>query len=178
MEPLREIRQEETDVRAAQSGDVRAFERLYRAHVGRVFALCARMSGSRTMAEELTQDAFVRAWERLASFRGESAFGTWLYRIAASEVIDQARARARRLRHEEAVEDVEVHASPAPDPAHAPMDVERALAALPEGARRVLVLHDVAGFTHEEIGRMTGSAEGTCKAQLHRARKLLKEALS
>ena len=172
------IQSEEPDVQAAKRGDVRAFERLYRAHAGRVFALCARMTGSRAMAEELTQDAFVRAWERLPSFRGESAFGTWLHRIAASEVIDQARARSRRLRHEEAVEDLEAHAAPPPAPAHASMDVERALATLPEGARRVLVLHDVAGFTHEEIGRMTDSAEGTCKAQLHRARKLLKEALS
>ncbi len=166
------------DVRAAQGGDLGAFERLYRAHVGRVMALCTRMTGDRTMAEDLTQETFVKAWERLASYKGESAFGSWLHRVAANVVLDDARSRGRRLRKVEAVDDVDAFADPAParDPGAA-VDLERALATLPEGARAAFVLHDVHGFSHEEIAGMVGQAVGTSKAQLHRARRLLREAL-
>lgn len=166
------------DVQAAQRGDLGAFERLYRAHVGRVLALCARMTGDRTMAEDLTQETFVKAWENLASFKGESAFGSWLHRVAANVVLDDARSRGRRLRRIEAVDNVDAFSDPAParDSAAA-VDLERALAALPDGARTAFVLHDVHGFSHEEIAGMVGQAAGTSKAQLHRARTLLREAL-
>jgi RNA polymerase sigma-70 factor (ECF subfamily) len=166
------------DVRAAQRGDLGAFERLYRTHVSRVLALCARMTGDRTMAEDLTQETFVKAWGNLSSFKGESAFGSWLHRVAANVVLDAARARGRRLRRIAPVEDADAFAAPAParDAASA-LDLERALATLPEGARAAFVLHDVHGFSHEEIARMVGLAVGTSKAQLFRARKLLREAL-
>jgi len=169
---------EPQDVIAAQQGDLGAFERLYRAHVGRVLALCARMTGDRTMAEDLTQETFVKAWQNLVSFKAESAFGSWLHRVAANVVLDAARARGRRLRRIAPVEDAGAFADPAParDAASA-VDLERAVAALPEGARTAFVLHDVNGFSHEEIARMAGHAVGTSKAQLHRARQLLREAL-
>lgn len=169
---------EALDVRAAQGGDLGAFERLYRAHAGRVLALCARMTGDRNMAEDLTQETFVKAWRNLASFKGESAFGSWLHRVAANVVLDAARSRGRRLMRIEAVEDADalMDCAPARDSASA-MDLERAVAALPGGARTAFVLHDVHGFSHEEISGMLGQAAGTSKAQLHRARQLLREAL-
>lgn len=177
MEPEAEAA-EHHEVRAAQGGDLDAFERLYRAHVGRVLALCARMTGDRTMAEDLTQETFVKAWEKLASFRGESAFGSWLHRVAANVVLDHARSQGRRPRKVETAGDEDALTAPGParDSASA-VDLERALAALPEGARTAFVLHDVHGFSHEEIARLAGQAAGTSKAQLHRARVLLREAL-
>jgi len=166
------------DVRAAQGGDLGAFERLYRTHVSRVLALCARMTGDRTMAEDLTQETFVKAWENLASFKGESAFGSWLHRVAANVVLDAVRSKGRRLRRITVVEDADVFTDPAPvRDAASTVDLERAVAALPEGARTAFVLHDVHGFSHEEISGMLGQAVGTSKAQLHRARQLLREAL-
>lgn len=166
------------DVLAAQRGDLGAFERLYRSHVGQVLALCARMTGDRTVAEDLTQETFVKAWGALSSFRGESAFGSWLHRVAASVVLDHGRARGRQLRHLAPVEDMDAlpDLSPTRHSAEA-VDLERAVAALPEGARTAFVLHDVHGFSHEEIADMLGHAVGTSKAQLHRARVLLREAL-
>jgi RNA polymerase sigma-70 factor, ECF subfamily len=168
----------EGDIDASRGGSVEAFERLYRANAGRVFALCLRMTGDRTAAEERTQDTFVRAWEKLASFRGECAFSTWLHSLAVREILQDARSSGRRAARLVAVEDSER----APDPlAHrdpgTSMDLDQALRALPEGARQAFVLHDVYGYAHEEIARMTGSTAGTSKAQLHRARTLLKEAL-
>jgi RNA polymerase sigma-70 factor (ECF subfamily) len=162
----------------AQQGDAAAFRALYEAHVGRVFAICLRLSGSRTDAEEHTQDVFVRAWERLASFRGESAFSTWLHRLAVNEVLQDRRAAGRRAARVMLAEDPALLEQPRETiPAHAG-DLEHAIARLPEGARRVFVLHDVEGYHHEEIASMSGIAEGTSKAQLHRARRLLREALS
>ncbi len=171
------------DVALAASGDRRAFERLYRAHVDRVFSLCVRMCGSRTRGEELTQDVFVRAWEKLPSFRGESAFSTWLHRVAVNIALNdrkvQSRERARRVEPDEdgrveAREEGAVSAAPVGER----LDLEAAIALLPPGARRVFVLHDVEGFTHEEIAREMGVTPGGTKSQLHRARTLLREALS
>ena len=167
-----------TDVVLAAAGDSRAFERLYRAHSDRVFSLCARMTGDRVAAEELTQDVFVRAWEKLVQFRGESAFGTWLHRLAAN-VILTARKRARRAGGWWAASDEEPDDLPArvtQQPGETG-DLEGAIAKLPGGARRVFVLHDVEGYRHEEIGSMLGITSGGSKAQLHRARQLLREAL-
>lgn len=176
-------------VARAQRGDVRAFEQLYRDNAGRVFALCLRMTADRQKARELTQDVFVRAWERLSAFRGDSALASWLHRIAVNVVLMDARSERRRIARVSLAEDAmpparegeEVREPPqgtarAIDVAQA-IDLERAIAALPPGARRVFVLHDVEGYRHEEIAKMTGLAEGTLRAQLHRARHLLMEAL-
>jgi RNA polymerase sigma-70 factor (ECF subfamily) len=167
------------DAAGAAAGDRRAFERLYRAHVDRVFTLCARMTADRALAEELTQDVFVRAWEKLALFRGESAFSTWLHRLTVNVVLNHQASDGRRRRHLDPDDDGEA-GERLPARASSPgdrMDLERAIAALPRGARRVFVLHDVEGYTHEEIGGVLGITAGGSKAQLHRARLLLREAL-
>lgn len=165
-------------VRRAQQGETAAFEQLYREHVGRVFALCLRLSGERGRAEELTQDVFVRAWEKLGTFQGKSAFGTWLHRLAVNLVLGDRRSEAVRVQRVFGTEEPEKFETPGrpPDPGAA-MDLERAIATLPPGARTVFVLHDVEGYRHEEIADMHGTAVGTSKAQLHRARRLLREAL-
>lgn len=172
----------ETDVERAAGGDRQAFERLYRKHVDRIYSLCTRMVGDRMRAEELTQDAFVRAWEKLAQFRGESAFGTWLHRLAVNVVLNDRQTEGRRRgRQDDSVEDVDTvaHGSVRAEvPAGLSIDLERAIAGLPPGARKVFVLHDVEGYTHDEIGELLGVTAGGCKAQLHRARLLLREALN
>ncbi len=167
------------DAAHAAAGDRRAFERLYQAHVGRVYGLCARMTADRALADELTQDVFVRAWEKLSLFRGESSFGTWLHRLAVNVVLNSQAADGRRRRHLAPDDD---GAAADREPARTPnpgtrMDLERAIAALPRGARRVFVLHDVEGYTHDEIGGFLNITAGGSKAQLHRARLLLREAL-
>jgi RNA polymerase sigma-70 factor, ECF subfamily len=166
-------------VRAARAGDVAAFERLYRATVGRVYGLCLRMTGNAALAEELTQDVFVRAWRRLATFRGESAFATWLTRLAVHVVVSERRTRRTRDARFQLAGDLEelAGAAPAARPGAA-LDLARAVAALPPQARRVFVLHDVEGWGHAEIAHRTGLAVGTCKAHLHRARRLLREVLA
>ena len=169
---------EAQDVEEARRGDLGAFERLYRENVGRVFALCLRLTGDRTEAEERTQDTFVKAWEHLGAFRGESRFSTWLHSLAVSAVLMEARSGGRRERRLVPVEDVErLTAHSGPEPFGETLDLERALRTLPSGARETLVLHDVYGYKHVEIARLTGTTPGTSKAQLHRARKLLREAL-
>ena len=170
------------DVALAASGDRRAFERLYRAHVDKVFTLCARMVGERARAEELTQDVFVRAWEKLEQFRGDSAFGTWLHRMAVNVVLNERQAeKRRRERHDDGIEDMDAlphsEVRPLPVPGLS-IDLEAAIAGLPPGAKKVFVLHDVEGYTHEEIAGQLGVTAGGCKAQLHRARMLLREALN
>jgi len=168
------------DVALAAAGDRRAFERVYREHVGRVYSLCVRMTGERGVAEELTQDVFVRAWEKLALFRGESAFGTWLHRMTVNVVLNARKSEGRsRSRFEDDEEGDGIDTLPSRP--HAPgdrMDLEAAIAKLPPGARRVFTLHDVEGYKHEEIAEMLGVTSGATKAQLHRARLLLREALN
>jgi len=170
------------DVALAAKGDRRAFERLYRLNVNRVYSVCVRMTADRARAEELTQDIFVRAWDKLALFRGESAFSTWLHRLAVNHVLNERKSESRRqTRVDESVEDVDVlpNARSLRDPSPGlSMDLESAIAGLPPGARKVFVLHDVHGYTHEEIAGMLGVTSGGCKAQLHRARLLLREALT
>jgi len=170
-----------TAVARAASGDRHAFEHVYRTHLKHVYSLCVRMTGDRTRAEELTQDVFVRAWEKLPTFRGESAFSTWLHRLTVNVVLNERRVDGRERGRTVSSDDEDEGAMPAgstSQPMHAEkMDLERAIAALPRGARKVFVLHDVEGFTHEEIGSMLGVTAGGCKAQLHRARLLLREAL-
>jgi RNA polymerase sigma-70 factor (ECF subfamily) len=171
-----------SDVAQAASGDRRAFERVYRANVQRVFSICVRMCGDRSRAEELTQDVFVRAWEKLPLFRGESAFSTWLHRLAVNVVLNdrkvQGRERSRAAGGDDDEQGEELYGASAP-PSHGDlMDLEAAVALLPPGARRVFVLHDVEGYRHEEIAEMLGVTSGGSKAQLHRARLLLREALN
>lgn len=174
-----EPRSPDLTVRRAQQGETAAFEQLYHAHVGRVYALCLRLCGDSARAEELTQDVFVRAWEKLESFQGKSAFSTWLHRLAVNVVLGDRRSEGVRVHRVFSTDEPEKYETPstrASDPGTA-MDLERAIAQLPPGARSVFVLHDVEGYKHEEIAQMQGSAVGTCKAQLHRARRLLREAL-
>lgn len=164
-------------VTRARQGDVAAFEALYRQHTGRIYALCLRMTGTRTAAEELTQQVFVRAWERLGSFRGDADFGTWLHRLAINVVLGDRRATGRRVARFEQVADPDRHpALPRPDGTS--MDLEQAIATLPPKARAVFVLHDVQGLTHPEIAQAMGIDAGTSKGQLHRARQLLREVLA
>jgi RNA polymerase sigma-70 factor (ECF subfamily) len=174
----------DSDVVRAAAGDRIAFERLYRQHVNRVFSLCARMVADRTRAEELTQDVFVRAWEKLHLFRGESSFSTWLHRLTVNVVLNARKSEGRqRSRFEETDEDSGgIDALPGvvgmPLAPGDLLDLEAAIAELPPGARRVFVLHDVEGYKHEEIAEMLGVTSGATKAQLHRARLLLREALN
>lgn len=167
------------DVALAAAGDRRAFERLYRVHVNRVFSVCARMVADRQQAEELTQDIFVRAWEKLSLFRGESAFSTWLHRLAVNVVLNARKIEGRRRSRtaDDVSEDGEAFTAPMPLAPGDLLDLERAMEKLPPGARRVFVLHDVEGYKHEEIAEMLGVTSGACKAQLHRARMLLRRQL-
>jgi RNA polymerase sigma-70 factor, ECF subfamily len=166
-------------VRRAQNDDPDAFDELYEQTVGRVYAICLRMSANRADAERLTQDVFVRAWQRLKTFRGESAFSSWLHRLAVNVVLEDSRGTRRRDAHhviapaDDYFESVGGRAAQDDDR----MDLERAIASLPPGARHVLILHDIEGYKHEEIARMTGTTVGSVKAQLHRARKLMRERL-
>lgn len=163
----------------AAAGDVTAFEGLYRENVRRVFALCLRMCGSRSLAEELTQEAFVRAWQKLPTFRHESAFSTWLHRLTVNVVLGHQRRTGRR-RDREASAGGEWYGdgiATAPSPAVS-VDLDRAIASLPERARTVFVLHDVEGYKHSEIAEVAAMAIGTSKAQLSRARRLLRKALA
>jgi RNA polymerase sigma-70 factor, ECF subfamily len=166
-------------IRRAQRGDQAAFQQLYREHVGRVYALCLRLTGNAALAEERTQDVFVRVWRKLGSFRGESLFSSWLHRVTVNVVFMERRAAGRRWARVEATADPETleRGPEGPSPALA-LDLERAIAALPDGARQVFVLHDVEGYRHEEIAGLVGIAVGTSKAQLFRARRLLRELLT
>jgi RNA polymerase sigma-70 factor (ECF subfamily) len=160
----------------AASGDAHAFERLYRTHVSRIHALVRRMLNDED-ADEVTQDVFVRAWQKLATYRGEAAFGTWLHRLAVNVILGRrqllGQRRDRFLPDDAALETVAGNR-------HAPelsLDFEAAIARLPEGARQVFVLHDVEGYRHEEIADQLGLAVGTSKSQLHRARMALRRHL-
>lgn len=162
----------------ARGGDTAAFERLYRENVGRVYAICLRMCADRARAEELTQDAFVRAWEKLPSFRGEAAFSSWLYRLTVNVVLQRARSEGRRRWDLVGDDTTPFGASTPGAPPGLARDLDRAIAELPDGARIAFVLHDVEGYEYTEIAEITGRAVGTMKAQAHRARKLLCEKLA
>lgn len=163
----------------AQGGDVAAFEALYQRSGGRIFALCLRMCGDRDQATELAHDAFVRAWERLSQYRGESAFGTWMHRLAVNLVLERLRGDRRRearvtvARNDDHHHLMENAADPSASDILDRVDLERAIAALPTNARMVFVMHDVEGFRHDEIAAHMQLAPGTVRAHLHRARQLL-----
>jgi len=159
-------------VRLAQAADARAFEKLYRAHVDKVYGLCLRMTGNPSEAEDCTQDAFIQAWSKLSRFRGDSAFGTWMHRVAVNTVLGRMRKSRREQDRIRAVSDVAPVQESIGDNAEL-RDLEQAINELPSGARHVFVLHAVYGYSHGETGDMLGIAEGTSKAQLSRARRLL-----
>lgn len=171
------------DVTRATAGDRQAFEALYRVHVNRVYALCVRMTNDRTAAEELTQDVFVRAWQKLSLFRGDSAFGTWLHRLAVNVVLNARKTEGRDRKRfgakdtEEDEEPFDAQLAARTETPGLSIDLEQAIGMLPPGARKVFVLHDVEGFKHEEIAEQLSITTGGSKAQLHRARMLLRKAL-
>ncbi|MBL0937788.1 MAG: RNA polymerase sigma factor [Gemmatimonadaceae bacterium] len=170
------------DVRAAQAGDAEAFARLYDQHVSALFAACVGLTSDRQSAAELVQDTFVRAWQALSSFRGDSAFGTWLHRIAVNQMLTEARTNKRRALRVAIEADIQTGSeSSVLESAAASgtdtllrLDLEEAMSRLPAGARAVFVMHDLGGYTHGEIADHLGIAEGTCKAHLFRARRLLR----
>ena len=166
----------DADVALAAEGDAIAFERLYRAHVPRIHSLARRMLGSRD-ADEVTQDIFVRTWQKLRLFRGESAFSTWLHRLAVNVVIERRRSwaieRGRMNDDPAALDFITV----APARADLTVDFEQAMEQLPAGAREIFVLHDVEGYKHREIAELLDIATGTSKRQLHRARMLMRQHL-
>jgi RNA polymerase sigma-70 factor, ECF subfamily len=166
-------------VERARAGDSRAFERLYREHSGRVYGLCLRMTRQPALAEDCTQETFINAWRALAQFETRSSLGTWLHRIAVNVTLAR---RRKDSRHEPVPEaQLEEEATEAEWTLETPVEVqeiEAAIGSLPEGARDALVLHALYGYSHVEAAQMLGVAEGTCKAQLHRARKLLRERLN
>lgn len=165
-------------VERAASGHVEAFEELYRETVGRVYGLCLRMCGNQPLAEELTQEAFIRAWEKLPTFRGDSAFSTWMHRLTVNIVLGHQRSAGRRQAREHAAgEEWYGDRGATRERPGISVDLERAIARLPERARTVFVLHDVEGYKHTEISEVAGMAVGTSKAQLSRARHLLRKAL-
>jgi RNA polymerase sigma-70 factor (ECF subfamily) len=167
----REAADESSTVRAAAQGDPAAFERLYRRHVGKINRLCLRLTGHRETAEDCVQDTFVSAWKALPGFETRSAFSTWLHRIAVNAVLARRRGLAQRLEITVAGDAAELDRRASNDTP--PIDLEAAIAALPDGARLVLVLVGLYGFSHEEAATHLGIAVGTSKAQLHRARNLL-----
>jgi RNA polymerase sigma-70 factor (ECF subfamily) len=163
-------------VRKAQAQDTAAFEALYRRHVDKVYGLCLRMTGNASEAEDCVQDAFIQAWTKLDKFRGESAFGTWMHRVAVNTVLGRMRKSRREQDRIRAVTEV----SSVPDSIGdngGLEDLELAINELPSGARHVFVLHGVYGYSHGETSGMLGIAEGTSKAQFHRARRLLAQQL-
>lgn len=168
---------ETSDAALAASGDAQAFARLYEAHKDRVHGLAYRMAGPEHAAE-LTQDVFVRAWQKLGTFRGEAQFGTWLHRLAVNLILGKRAAYATqraRFLDDDGVIDVLPGRGPNRELG---LDFETAIARLPDGARAVFVLHDIEGYRHEEIARLLGVTSGTTKAQLHRARTMLRRILA
>lgn len=167
---------EQALVQRARKADTSAFEALYRLHVERVYGLCLRMTGNASEAEDCAQEAFIQAWTKLPRFRGESAFGTWLHRVAVNTVLGRMRKSRREQDRMRAV--AEEPGPESPGDGAGLEDLENALQELPSGARHVFVLHTVYGYSHDETGDMLGIAAGTSKAQLHRARRLLAQQLN
>jgi len=162
----------------ARQGDLVAFEQLYRRHVSHVYAVCLRLTADVHRAEEFTQTAFIQVWRKLPLFRGESAFATWLHRLAVNTVLMEFRAARRREARVTGAEDpAALETAPPARHAGLRLDLEQAIAALPPRARAVFVLHDIEGYTHEEIAGLLDLETGSTKAHLHRARQLLQEAL-
>ena len=163
-------------IRRAQAADTRAFEALYRLHIDKVYGLCLRMTGNVSEAEDCAQEAFIQAWNKIAKFRGDSAFATWLHRIAVNAVLGRMRKSKREHDRIQAAHEISSAPTASEDGGNL-RDLSEAVDRLPEGARHVFVLNAVYGYSHEESSRMLGIAVGTSKAQLHRARRLLAQQL-
>jgi RNA polymerase sigma-70 factor (ECF subfamily) len=163
-------------VKKAQASDSRAFEALYRLHVGKIYGLCLRMTGNASEAEDCTQEAFIQAWSKMDKFRGDSSFGTWMHKVAVNSVLGRMR-KARREQDRIRVVGETTGVPESIGDSAGLRDLELAINELPSGARHVFVLQAVYGYTHEETGSMLGIAAGTSKAQLHRARRLLAQQL-
>lgn len=163
-------------IRQAQRSDAQAFEALYRLHIDKVYGLCLRMTGNVSEAEDCAQEAFIQAWNKLDKFRGDSAFATWLHRIAVNAVLGRIRKSKREQDRIQTVADTRPEPLETGDSGEL-RDLTEAIDRLPEGARHVFVLNAVYGYTHEEAAEMLGIAAGTSKAQLHRARRLLAQQL-
>lgn len=161
----------------ACAGDVRAFESLYREHVGRVYGLCLRMTRDPALAEDCTQEAFINAWKALARFETRSSLATWLHRIAVNVALAKRRKASVVLESTADDDDEVIESDWTLETPLEVNEIEAAIERLPEGARDVLVLHAIYGYSHLETAEMLGVAEGTCKAQLHRARGLLRDKL-
>jgi RNA polymerase sigma factor (sigma-70 family) len=167
-------------VASAARGDCAAFEKLYQRHRDRIYGLLWRLcGGDAALAEDLLQEAFIRAWQKLDSFRGDSQFGTWLHKLSANVALSDRRSRLRRMNRETVLDEaIERGATGAKDVyAGQRMDLEKAISRLPERARTVLVLYDIEGYSHAEVAEISGMAVGSSKAQLHRARNLVREEL-
>jgi RNA polymerase sigma-70 factor (ECF subfamily) len=170
------ITDERALIKRAQRSDARAFEALYRLHVNKVYGICLRMTGNPSEAEDCAQEAFIQAWTKLGKFRGDSAFSTWLHRIAVNSVLGRMR---KSKREQDRILAVSENAPPPVATADEGelRDLSEAVDRLPAGARHVFVLHAVYGYSHDETGKMLGIASGTSKAQLHRAKRLLAQQL-
>jgi RNA polymerase sigma-70 factor (ECF subfamily) len=164
------------DAALAAAGDAGAFERLYRRHLPRIYTLALRMAGPEA-AEELTQEIFIRAWEKLGTFQGKSAFGTWLFRLGVNVILSKRAALQRQRSRQLNGDDILVDVPARPVKVDAGMDLETAIQTLPAGAREVFLLHDAEGYKHEEIAGMLDITVGTSKSQLHRARMMLRTVL-
>ncbi len=167
-------------VARCQAGEIDAFETLYRQHAARIFSLASRMAGSADEGEDLLQEIFLQAYRKLGTFKGEAAVGTWLYRLAVNHCLDFVRSRrARTSKLTDTLDDERLLEPAAPRDTPIPrIDLERAIARLPEGCREAFVLHDIEGFDHKEVGAMLGIAEGTSKSQVFKARMRLRTLLS
>jgi RNA polymerase sigma-70 factor (ECF subfamily) len=172
-------------VARCREGDLSAFEELYRAHAGKLFSVACRMVGNPTDAEDLLQEIFLSAHRKLDGFRGDSALGTWLYRLATNHCLDYLRSRAARtnqvtdpLDDEPGLYEAGTRTRGLAEQTVSKMDLERAMARLPEGCRAAFVLHDIEGLEHREVGQVLGIAEGTSKSQVHKARLRLRALLS
>ena len=169
-------------VERCRRGDLAAFEAIYRTHSGRLYSVACRMLGNPADAEDLLQEIFLAAHRKLDSFRGESALGTWLYRLATNLCLDHLRSRAAKSSQvTDAIDDepalADIGSRRVADRTVDRMDLERALAQLPEGCRTAFVLHDVEGLEHREVAEVLGIAEGTSKSQVHKARLRLRTIL-
>jgi RNA polymerase sigma-70 factor (ECF subfamily) len=169
-------------IERCRRGDLGAFEEIYKAHSGKLYSLACRMLGNPTEAEDLLQEIFLSAHRKLDSFRGESALGTWLYRLATNQCLDDVRSRAARSNQvTDTIDDdpalLDVRSRGIADQTVAKMDLERAVAQLPDRARAAFLLHDVQGLEHREVAEALGIAEGTSKSQVHKARLRLRALL-
>jgi RNA polymerase sigma-70 factor (ECF subfamily) len=169
-------------VERCRQGDLGAFEELYQAHAGKLFSVACRILGNPSDAEDLLQEIFLSAHRKLDGFRGDSALGTWLYRLATNHCLDYLRSRGARMNQvTDALDDDPVPVAAAgrglAEQAVTRMDLERALARLPDGCRAAFVLHDVEGLEHREVAEALGIAEGTSKSQVHKARQRLRALL-